>query len=1216
MRHLNKIVFLNSANIPYAEIMLDGNVHFSGTQGVGKSTILRALLFFYNADKMHLGIQPGHKSFDEFYFRYKNSFIVYEVLTDHGAYSILVARLQGKVVFRFIDAAYRKEWFVNADGTVEGDWINIRDRIGGNVDISAKIDSYELYRNIIFGNTQDKIHRYSKYAIVESARYQNIPRSIQNVFLNSKLDADFVKNTIIQSMSETEDAIRLDSYRHLVGRFEREFEDIDCWYRKDSKGDVTVRIKAAKVIDTYRLLIALGHEVVKTWHQLNFVVDSTRRQIPGVETEISSLREKAAALQKKLDSARQDFATDHDAIVKKLGACSARLADIRSKRKHYDDLGIRSMLELNAREPALESEKAQRQKLLDTLETEYKDITGKYMALYALLDAEYTTYENARKAELQQAREEAQNAREAAMQARDRRTRAANDSYNEWLTESEGRRQVLQQDFNIADKRLAELAHWHPMQTQVDDCDSEIRNLESTKRERKAAREVAENNLDRLTAEVNTRCENIRHEYELRTAAANGELEKLKAGLEETERLLERLDGSLYQWLVANRPGWEQNIGKVVDEQCVLYAQGLNPEPASGGDLFGVRIDLDAIPVHHRTPDEYRALRKEQTEAVRLKTEEIEALPQLCENEIAAARKAEKSRLDSLRQQLTDLKVELTQIPLQRKDAETRRRHLLEKEEKMREAERDKRTAAFSQAQIALDNEKKERDNRYAACQKECSRAENDFNASCRDVKKQIRALEARQAEELAAKKSDIISRRAETETHELDELKGKGADTTAIDRCRTEIGDISRTLERIARERDTVIGYRKDERELFSRETDYREEKRSLEAKDERLRRNHEEKCHRYEAEKNETSAALTAASKRLEEMNAGLRQYSQLRDVENIVPAALLNDDTHEKCSGDCAELVGRMRGAVNRRRMTGDELKRAINSFSSHFGSDNTFNFIIPQADEDYPAFAENLQEFIDNNKIEDYRKRLSDHYRHILLGISREMGMLMGHSAEIRKVISDVNRDFMEHNFAGVIRKIELRAEDSSDHLMQLMRSIRDFAEDNSLSLGEMNLFSDDGSDRVNSQAVDYLKRFMKQLQKEPSRASLTLSDTFRLQFNVQENDNSTGWVERISNVGSDGTDILVKAMVNIMLINVFKTKASRKNGDFIIHCMMDEIGKLHPTNVAGILQFANIRNIYLINSSPMGYNADKYRYNYLLTKDGKSRTHVKRLISTR
>ncbi len=262
----------------------------------------------------------------------------------------------------------------------------------------------------------------------------------------------------------------------------------------------------------------------------------------------------------------------------------------------------------------------------------------------------------------------------------------------------------------------------------------------------------------------------------------------------------------------------------------------------------------------------------------------------------------------------------------------------------------------------------------------------------------------------------------------------------------------------------------------------------------------------------------------------------------------------------------------------------------------------------------AFALNLQDFIDNNKIEEYRKRVSEHYNSILQSVSREVGALMNHKGEISGIINDVNRDFREHNFAGVIRSIELRSEDSSDRLVLLLRDICNFIDENALSIGEVNLFSGNNRDKANDRVVDYLKKFMKQLQREPSRTKLTLSDTFRLQFRIEENDNSTGWVERINNVGSDGTDILVKAMVNIMLINVFKTKASRKHGDFIIHCMMDEIGKLHPSNVKGILQFANVRNIYLINSSPMGYNADIYKYNYLLTKDSKSRTHIKRLLT--
>ena len=69
MRNLNRIIFINSANIPYADdIYLDGNIHFIGTQGVGKSTILRAILFFYNADTQKLGIPVEKQSYTEYYF--------------------------------------------------------------------------------------------------------------------------------------------------------------------------------------------------------------------------------------------------------------------------------------------------------------------------------------------------------------------------------------------------------------------------------------------------------------------------------------------------------------------------------------------------------------------------------------------------------------------------------------------------------------------------------------------------------------------------------------------------------------------------------------------------------------------------------------------------------------------------------------------------------------------------------------------------------------------------------------------------------------------------------------------------------------------------------------------------------------------------------------------------------------------------------------------
>ena len=1213
MRHLNKIIFLNSANIPYAEVLLDGNVHFAGTQGVGKSTVLRALLFFYNADKMRLGIQQGQKSFEEFYFRYSNSYIVYEVKTEQSAYSILTYRSQGKAVFRFIDAPYRKSWFVDDSGRVESDWIRIRERIGNN-EISAKIETYEQYRNIIFGNTHDRSHRYDKYAIVESSKYQNIPRSIQNVFLNSKLDADFVKNTIIQSMTEVEDSIRLSDYRHLVADFEQEFDEIDCWYRKDSSGEVPVRNKAAKVIETYRLLVALDYEMTQTWHQLNHVLIYTREQLPLAEEEIREVQEKLRKIKEKIETTQLEYEKEHDRLTKEISKREQRLDDIRRKRRHYEDIGIKAVIELDAQEPKLLGEKTQKEKLLHAFEEQYKDVTEKYRTLYAALDDEWSKFELALKEELQRCRDGIQTERDKCVKVRDQRKKTVEVAYGEWLSASDERLTTLQANHSLTDKRLSELQYWHPMEKEASACREDIRNLRTQEQELKGLLTVTSNNLKTLRQEWELKNDQIKRDYERKQEEARGELQKLQAELTATEALLARWKGSLYEWLTQNKPGWENNIGKVVDEQQVLYAQGLSPQLTDEGSLFGVSLNLEAIPVHHRTPDDYRDLQKKQQEAVAAKKKEIADLQVQCENGQEELCKNFRSKIAELGEKETILRVQLEQIPTKTKDAETRLRQAEQKEREMIAAEREKRTKAYNETLLALENEKTERTGQRAKRDKDLKGAESEYNVSIRELQKRFDAFCQKQSEEKSARKKDIDERRQMLEQQERDELKGKGADTNVLELCRRDLANLQAVLDKITHQRHFVIEYRKDEEELFSHESEFRDEKRQLEAKDSAARQQYDGKRKRYENERTEKSDHLKREQSAVEAMKDGLKQYDQLCRVENILPESFLHDDGVSPSSSALPDLVVQMRGALNKKRQKMEELKRAANSFNSHFGANNTFHFIIPQYDEDYLSFALNLQEFVENDKIETYRQRVSEHYNTILRSVSREVGLLMNHSAEIRSIISEVNHNFQERNFAGVIRSIELRAEESSDRMILLLRQIRDFTEENDLSIGELNLFSGGDRDRVNEKVVDYLKKFVKQLQKEPARTELTLSDTFRLQFRIQENDNNTGWVERINNVGSDGTDILVKAMVNIMLIDVFKTRASRKNGDFIIHCMMDEIGKLHPSNVSGILQFANIRNIYLINSSPMGYNADLYKYNYLLTKDGKSQTHIKRLMT--
>ena len=191
-------------------------------------------------------------------------------------------------------------------------------------------------------------------------------------------------------------------------------------------------------------------------------------------------------------------------------------------------------------------------------------------------------------------------------------------------------------------------------------------------------------------------------------------------------------------------------------------------------------------------------------------------------------------------------------------------------------------------------------------------------------------------------------------------------------------------------------------------------------------------------------------------------------------------------------------------------------------------------------------------------------------------------------------------------------MEMKTQKSSNPIVTLLIEIKKFNDENSSVLGETNLFTRPDRDSKNQKAVGLLKQLVKELEKTKS-SNLTLSESFDLEFRIVENDNDSGWVEKLSNIGSEGTDVLVKAMINILLLNVFKEGASKKIKNFKLHCMMDEIGRLHPENVTGILAFCERKNILLINGSPTPQNTTDYKHTYMLKKE-RSKENTKKYFT--
>lgn len=1220
MRYLNKIIFLNSAHIPYAEVKLDGNVHFIGTQGVGKSTLLRALLFFYNADKLRLGIPKEKKSFDAFYFPYPNSYIVYEVMRENGAYCVLALKNQGRVMFRFIDAPFDSKWFIDERKQVYGEWSQIREQVGKKHDISSLVSSYEMYRDIIFGNNRrQELLPFRKYAIVESAKYQNIPRTIQNVFLNTKLDADFIKNTIIRSMSDEDNSIDLNFYREQIKEFEQEYTDVSLWTKKEKNGEVLIRRIADKVIDAYRTLLNNRRLIGEGRRELNYAERVAQELLPQYRLDIQESEAECNRVSRLIGEEQEKYGKERDKLSRELGVFDAQLKKTAAKRKHYEEIHIEDILQRVEQETIIEDERKRQEAMKAELEKSYQNVVDKYKALLEQLDMDLRAFRNSKTTLLNKHQAALMTQKETLMQ--------------EWRKAETETREVFQKKISAVDEMMAQLvheetalkiqkakvAHENPFAREMETNEQEF--AEFTARQFQVKTEIKE---------VELRIETLRQEAEkeleiaeLKYQASLDEPKKQKADVEaeirKIQNLLEKSKGSFSEWLDQNRKGWQENIGKVVDEEAILYNNVLNPQLAADSlsssslSLYGVSINLAAVERKFRTPKD---LKEQLAEKEQLRADIIKLLNDLQNqheednktlkgkyllqirklNESLYAKKAEMQLLPQ-----TEKKLKMQLLESKNRLAKWRNQQLSELEDKQNALIADKVKKEELKRQLEADLLRKLKVHQ-AEYNRQVKTETQKYEVFVQDIRTQI---EEKQKQVDASRKKLLKAQH--------DELHGKGMDTQALDAYNKRIAELDAELAFIRKNRDVVAVYRNDKIELFDQEPAVRQERKN---KAEALMMIEDKFRQRSERLKLQLSVAQEKLAKQqaaLRKLEAGLNAVKNFRSDATLCPLGC--SEIGEKITTkDCLSIVEELKRQIYEDSRTLDNFKKQSQDFLGKFSAHNTFHFnVSPVTEEEFIAFAFNLCEFVDNDKISEYQKRISERYTGIIFRISKEVGDLTRREGDIGKTINDINRDFEERNFAGVIRKIALRPLKSNDQLMILLLRIRDFAEENQFNMGEMDLFATESRQDVNAKAVKYLLAFMKGLLDEPNRKQLQVADTFKLEFRIKENDNDTGWVEKIANVGSDGTDILVKAMVNIMLINVFKEKASKKSGDFKIHCMMDEIGKLHPNNVKGILDFANRRNILLVNSSPTTYNVEDYKYTYLLSKDNRAYTKVTQLI---
>lgn len=323
-------------------------------------------------------------------------------------------------------------------------------------------------------------------------------------------------------------------------------------------------------------------------------------------------------------------------------------------------------------------------------------------------------------------------------------------------------------------------------------------------------------------------------------------------------------------------------------------------------------------------------------------------------------------------------------------------------------------------------------------------------------------------------------------------------------------------------------------------------------------------------------------------------------------------------EKSSKSASEIINYLNKTIPFIAKSKVNIVQDINNFMIGFPENNSFGFNnegigTEEGEARLDYFINKLYEALGVDTEKEREIILSQSFSHVFARISRDVKNLYQHKGYVQKIINELNQDFLKENFVNALKELRFEMEDSDDKLIRLLIKIQSFYDDNQSSIGDCGLFSTSDYDmKVVADSISMLNTLQEALVNE-GRMVLDIKDTFRIKIHIKENENKLVFTDSIPMVSSTGINLGLKAIISIMLINVFKKKIKSSENVFV-HCMIDEVDRLDNVNAAGVLDFANKRKIWIITDAPGPKALKKYKHTYTLSKDGRGKTHVRRAYS--
>jgi hypothetical protein len=1177
MPGLQRIILINCHLPGFVELDVSGHSNICGTNASGKTTLQRLIPVFYGELPSKV-VPKTRKKFDDFYLPHANSYLIYEYQREDGQNCQVVLTRKGSdgVQYRFVEASYHQEQILvdvekgNVQAILPEQWIKQLRQLG--IEFSHKIQATSEFRSIIqndasvgrgAGRESTKLRQLaSRYSLVSSQhRIRHMEKLVSAVHakegkmdtLRTMLAAIFEEDGLVQPtttvkntkarewITQMRQTMRLQAMQNEYQKIQAQTEKLNTTESQLQQLKPILE-KDLQSLATQKADAQLQRNKIKS--EQSIAKESFEQSEGLLNSRVSETSENLKAKSSRLDHIQQQYEKYQDSDIDQL---QKDMDALPLKREEYDQKLEQYNLLIDQHKDLQRQLEQQKLKLSESLER----LSRKNQAQVKTISQQKETVRNTHSEKEVDLRAQFEQRKDHQSQEFDQQlldsersiVRAEHQAKQATATEQEIENGAL------ADKRL-ELA-----QRTWQQCSSAKKQAESTHQQLRNKRDEADKVL---------------HQARLTTRQAKERLQQLHKQLSPEQ-------DSLRQFLRDNKPGWEQSIGKLIDEP-LLDRKDLSPQlvvknnQAQGNSLLGVQLNMAVIDAPDYAQDETALnLSLEQTKKHLLSAEkqQKQAESELDEchqkSELQRETVAEKNRAFELAEQETTYAQSAKQ-----RFADELKTALKKRKQQAKQALQqylDQKQQISSQKLSAIELLKSD-------FEEQLLEFKTGWQGELAVLDEQIEELD-RQVEYKRDQNREQIK---QLESVFNQELANQDIDPNTLRELKQQIEALKNAIQAVTVRRDELNEYKTFmQTDWLKQRPELLEQEAELKALAQQLEQQQTALGSQYQTKRTELSKVLLAVDKSLSgfsslitEIEPMVRQLSQI--VFSFKPSEEQNINL-----GDQAERINRCNEALESRSRGDKKLKESLTEFEATLGKDAGKDFLDTM-----------LQAFGVLDEDANARERLPILQRLLSILESRQRQIV----EQGETIGGDLNKFFTV--FSDINRKIAQQSKRLTDE-------VSDDLSLDGIARSEVKIIST--VDELNFWAP--LKRFAQQYSKWstsddflPSEAYLdNLADVVEVLPN-DANYSIESLLRLELHLNEGGSDLVIKndrqllessshGMAYLILCKFLLafTRLLRNQANIHIHWPIDEIGTLAYHNVEKLFKACDANDIHILGAFP-------------------------------